>query len=212
MPGLGRSTTADWDVEGTPDRVQRSTFEVRRIRLGFDTSWHGLDTEFSVDPLDGDGYWLKDARVDWRSARWMRVRGGQFKLPGGREYATTTRRLGFLERSPLSESLAAGRDVGAEVNLRPSRTIETELGLFAGDGAGRDDRAGLTAAGRASFEPIKHLDLGGYFSIGQLRPALDAEPATGVNGRSTSSFRFFDRLLILAGQKVSYSQAPVAMR
>jgi phosphate-selective porin len=187
---------ADWDLPAETARLQRSDLEVRRARVGFDASWRQMRFEFSVDPLDEDGTWLKDARVEMRPSRWLRVHGGQFKLPGGREYATSTRRLGFLERSPLSESLAAGRDLGAQVELRPPGPAQFELGLFAGDGWGRQDRSNVTFAGRGSVEPRRRVDLGGYFSIGRTRAGLDSDPANGINGRSPASFRFFDRLYV----------------
>lgn len=193
---LDSRSFADWDLVGSEPRLQREAFEVRRARLGLDLSWRAWRGELSVDPLDEDGTWLKDARAEVRPARWLRVHGGQFKLPGGREYGTSTRRLGFLERSMLSESLAAGRDLGGLVELRPGRGVQAEIGLFAGDGRGREERAGLTSAARIGWQARRRLDLGGSLSIGRVRAGADADATNGINGRSTTSYRFFDRLYV----------------
>lgn len=187
---------AHWDLEAGLPRVQRRELELRRARVGFDASWRQLRTEFSVDPFDEDGSWLKDARLELRPRRVLRLHAGHFKLPGGREYATSTRRLGFLERSSLSESLAAGRDLGGQIEWRPTGRVQVDLGAFAGDGTGREDRAGGTLAGRVALEPARDTDLGAYFSLGRTRAGLDTDAPNGINGRTAASFRFFDRLYV----------------
>jgi hypothetical protein len=189
----------DWDLPDDAPRLERDAAEVRRLRAGGEASWRSLSVELSVDPFDEDGAAVKDARADVRVRPWLRLRTGQFKLPGGREYDTSPRRLGFLERSALS-SVSAGRDLGVQVALRPRGALDLELGVFAGDGRGREDRSGVTAAGRLSWEGRKHLDLGAYLSLCDLDAVPDSESPTGINGRSSSGWRFFDRLYV-AGRR-----------
>jgi phosphate-selective porin len=137
-----------WSLDPDDTRLRRDTFEVRRVRAGVDGTWKDLRFELSVDPVEWNEPPIQDAWIEWRPSRTLRLRGGQFKLPGGREYGTSSRRLGFLERSPLSESLAAGRDTGTQADLRIGRGWHAEVGVFLGDGRGREHRGGTTVASR----------------------------------------------------------------
>jgi hypothetical protein len=189
-------TYSDWDVTEESQRLEREEIEVRRLRAGVEGSWRRASFELKVDPFDEDGVFVKDALVDLRARKWLRLRGGHFKLPGGREYHTSPRALGFLERSPLSASLSAGRDLGAQVELRSGANVRAEVGLFAGDGLGRQSRAGLTAAGRVGWRPLGKLDLGASASLSRVDGVADSEQENGLNGRSVTGYRFFDRLYV----------------
>ncbi len=190
----------DWPSGDLDGRRQRDAFEVRRIRAGVDASWRQWRFEFSIDPMDWNEPPIQDAWAQYRLARAVRIRGGQFKLPGGREYGTASRRLGFLERSPLTDSLSAGRDLGAQADLRLGRRVQIEVGGFAGDGQGREHRSGPTMASRAQWTIVPSLEVAAYGSLGTVEGVADVEGPTGPNGRATSSFRFFDRVYV-AGRR-----------
>ncbi len=186
----------DWGEATESPRLGFTTWAVRRLRVGGDARWRGLRMELTVDPFDDDGLWVKDARLEVRPRPWLRLHAGQFKLPAGREYESSTRRLGFLERSVLSDSLAAARDLGAMVELRGPRRITFSVGAFAGDGLGREDRSGATTAARVEWTPLKDLSVALYGSAGRTSAGADDDPANGINARSSSGFRFFDRLYV----------------
>ncbi|MEQ1575934.1 MAG: porin, partial [Vicinamibacterales bacterium] len=139
----------DWNVVPGTGRLNRATAEVRRVRAGVDGRWRRLTFELSVDPQDDDGVFVKDAYAQVQFSRAFRIRAGQFKVPGTRDYDVSARRIDFLERTPLASSLGVGRDVGARLDGRRG-PMRYDVGLFAGDGVGRDDRAGVTAAARVS--------------------------------------------------------------
>ncbi len=185
-----------WDLDPSDTRLRRETFEVRRVRVGLDGAWRALRFELSVDPVEWNEPPVQDAWVEWRAGGVVRLRGGQFKLPGGREYDTSSRRLGFLERSPLSNSLAAGRDTGTQVDVRLGRQWQAQAGVFAGDGRGREHRGGPTVASRVQWRPMTALSVGVYGTLGQIDSVPDAADPTSVNGRATSSYRFFDRVYV----------------
>jgi phosphate-selective porin len=187
---------SDWDLASGSSRLQHGEAELRRLRVGVEGSWREASFELSADPFDEDGVFIKDARVDLRLRDWARLRGGHFKLPGGREYATSSRRLGFLERSALSESLSAGRDLGGLLDLRLGAKVRLDLGLFAGDGLGRQDRAGLTSAGRVSFNPFGKMDLGASASLSGVAGVADSDQENSINGWSSTGYRLFDRLYV----------------
>lgn len=159
----------------------RATFEVRRGRVGGEARWRWLRAELDVDPLDGE-QWLKDAYLELRPWRRLRVRGGWQKLPTlpGREIGAA--RIDFIERSIADDQLAPGRDVGLSLRARMSR-VELVLGAFAGDGYRERHRAGFTMAARLEVEPLRRLVLGGLGTTSDV-PDSVVPKGRGVEGPS----------------------------
>ncbi|HYB95236.1 MAG TPA: porin [Vicinamibacterales bacterium] len=184
----------DWGVRpGTP-RLERDTLAIRRLRGGVDGAWRNTSFELSVDPFDDEDNIIKDAYLQLALKARHRIRVGQFKIPGSREYDTTARRTDFLERSILAAELAAGRDIGVRIDGR-LRSFRYEAGVFAGDGVGRRERAGVTIAGRGRWEPIRGLELAMFGSIGDTT-ADETAAANGLDGRSAAGYRFFERVYV----------------
>lgn len=188
----------DWpeEPEAGTSALTRPNVEVRRLRAGLEGRWRRWSLELDLDPFDEDeDSFVKDAYVGWRFSRAVRLRAGKFKLPGSPEYLTPARNTDLMERTALAGSIAAGRDVGFRVDGRVGR-FDYQAGLFAGDGQGREERAGFTTAGSLRFEPVKHVTVGGYFSESDLQPVDDTEGPNGFNGRAPSSYRFFSRMYV----------------
>lgn len=186
----------DWTVATGSGRLEYETVAVRRLRAGIDGRWRRVAFEFTVDPMDDlDDTLVKDAYLQIRVTRAVRLRGGQFKLPGSREYGTSARSLDFLERSAFAQSIAPGRDLGGMVFGELGRRFSYEAGLFAGDGNGRNSRSGITAASRVGWNGPRGVELGGWFAEGRTT-AVDTESANGLEGRSPSGYRFFERLYV----------------
>lgn len=201
----------DWPVTPGSGRLTYDTLEVRRARLGVDGSWGRLSYELTVDPQDLDDTFVRDAYGRWRFTRAFQLQVGQFKVPGSREYLASARNMDFMERSALAQLAAPGRDVGAMVQGDMGR-VAYQAGVFAGDGRGRGSRADLTSASRVVWNPPGDLEFGGSFSVGQTS-AVDADPANGIEGRTTSGYRFFDRvyvdgLRVRMGGDVAWSPGP----
>ncbi len=200
-----------WDATPGTGRLNRATAEIRRARVGLEGSWRRISFEVSVDPRDDDGVFVKDAYAQFRVNRELRLRVGQFKIPGTREYDGSARRLDFLDRTPLTESLAVRRDIGARADGRLGR-VGYEFGLFAGDGVGRDARAGVTAAGRVTWQVNRDLQFGGSVSDGRTH-AVESDDPNGLQGRSPSGYRFLDSVYVQgqrfrAGGDVEWSPGP----
>jgi phosphate-selective porin len=186
----------DWTVATGSGRLEYETFAVRRLRAGIDGQWRRMAFEFTVDPMDDlDDTLIKDAYIQFRLTRALRLRGGQFKLPGSREYGTSARSLDFLERSAFAQSIAPGRDIGGMAFGELGRRFAYEAGLFAGDGNGRNSRAGITTAGRVVWNGPRGVELAASLAEGRTT-AVDTEPANGLEGRSQSGYRFFERLYV----------------
>jgi phosphate-selective porin len=161
-----------------------------------DGRWRRLSFEVAVDPQDvDDDTVVKDAYGQFRFSRALRLRVGQFKLPGGREYATSARTADFVERSALSHSADSSRDLGGMLTGELGKRLDYEVGVFAGDGRGRASRAGVTGAGRIAWKAAKDLEIATSSSVGRTS-AHDDEPANGLGGRTPSGYRFFDRLYV----------------
>jgi phosphate-selective porin len=185
----------DWDVTPGSGRLNLGTFDIRRARVGIDGRFRQVTFELTVDPEDDDGVLVKDAYAQLRVSRAIRIRAGQFKLPGGREYQTSARNIDFMERAALAGSVTPGRDIGAMLTGEIGPRFDYQAGLFAGDGNGRGERARMTGAARAAWELTNDLQIAGTMSEGRTA-AADADPANGLDGRSASGYRFFERVYV----------------
>ena len=185
----------DWSIPTGTGRLNHDTFEIRRARVGTEGRWRGVSFEVTVDPGDDDGVFVKDAYAEVRVSRAIRLRAGQFKVPGTREYATSARSTDFMERAALADWLAAGRDIGGMMRGDVGQRFSYEAGLFVGDGNGRGSRAGTTGAGRGVWNLPNGFEVGGTFSMGRV-DAVDTEAANGLVGRASSGYRFFEEVYV----------------
>jgi hypothetical protein len=155
-----------WVLAGDRADDVRPSFEVRRWRLGGQARWRRLRAELDLDPLDGQ-QWLKDAYVELRAARQLRLRAGWHKLPTlpGREVGAA--RTDFIERSIAADRLSPARDVGVSLRARlPGAALE--VGAYAGDAFRERHRAGFTLAGRLEVQPLRGLVLGVLGTTGEI--------------------------------------------
>jgi phosphate-selective porin len=185
----------DWPTVPGTGRLVYDTFEVRRARVGVDGRWgRRFSYEVTVDPQDLDDTFVRDAYGRWRFSRQLEVQAGQFKIPGSREFLTSGRNLDFMERAALAQFAAPGRDIGAMVAGDLGR-VEYQTGVFAGDGRGRASRAELTSASRVVWDAVPNVDIAGTLTVGRTS-AVDADPANGIEGRTSNGYRFFDRVYV----------------
>lgn len=192
-------------------RLAFDTFEIRRLRAGIDGQWRGVRFEFTIDPRDLDGTFVKDAYVEFRPGSYE-IRLGQFKPPSTRDYGTSARRLDFLERSALGRALTAQRDIGVALHGDIGQKFDYDVGFFAGDNNGSTRRSDLTGAGRLEWEPEPNLVLAVYGSEGHLT-AVDTDPENGLEGRLSSGYRFFESVYVQGrrtrlGGDVEWSPGP----
>jgi hypothetical protein len=184
----------DWPVTPGSGRLNLDTFQVRRARVGVDGRLGRVSYELTVDPQDLDDTFVRDAFGRWRFSRVFELQAGQFKVPGGREYQESARTLDFMERPALAQMASAGRDLGA-MALGDLGRVEYQIGVFAGDGRGRGSRAKLTSAGRVVWQLMRDVEVAGSASIGRTE-AADELAANGLDGRTSSGYRFFDRVYV----------------
>lgn len=180
--------------------LRADEFEWRRARIGLEGEWRRFSFEVDVDPAFDEGDELKDAWADLRLARWLRVRGGNTKVPVSPEFLTSPAKTDFVERAAVVDSLGPSRDWGVMLHGEISRAVEYQAGVFDGDARVSDGRAGTTVAGRLVLKPARWLELGGSWSQGDVEaspagPGLDPEPK-GLSGRSVTGYRFFPPVFV----------------
>jgi len=181
--------------------AEPKTSELRRLRIGVEGKWKRLSFQVDVDPrkerpedtVEGAHY-LKNAYLELRLAKALRIRGGHFKLPFSPEFLTSAAKTDFGERSMLVDALGLDRDWGG-VALGEIGRVRYEAGVFQGDGWRTHQRAGTTGAARVEVTPLTGLDFGTSYDEGRVEAddeALSARPK-GFSARGPGGFRFSAR-------------------
>jgi phosphate-selective porin OprO/OprP len=196
--------------------------ELRRARFGIEGQWNRLSFEATVDVMEdsADAQYLKDAYLDFKVSKGLRVRAGHFKLPISPEYLTSYGKSDFMERTMLATALAPSRDLGVMLHGDFGQRVAYQAGVFAGDGRTEDSRAGTTGAARLVVTPAKGLDLGASGSIGSVEadPTTSVEPVPkGFEARGPSGYKYFgakfvDGERVRAGLDAAYQSGPLVFK
>jgi phosphate-selective porin len=183
--------------------------------------------EFEVErEIDADGGW-RDAFVDVRAARGLRVRAGHFRVPFSREQLTGAGSLDFIDRSRVADQLAPGRSAGVALHGRVlRRVVGYEAGAFVGDGTRRGSLAVSptgepTMAGRLTIRPqgaARRAGSLGDLEIGVAAATTDAQEArASLRGRLTTKDVFFAPVLVSGrrlrvGGDLDWRPGPLGLR
>ena len=140
-------------------RVRRAKTELRgwvwkkTLTYELQLSWAGPEPGASTQTPLEDLVLTWDASGDGR----FRLRGGQFKVPLGRQEMTTSSGLQFVDRDILSGEFTRGRDLGLQVDgLVAGRKLEYAAGVFNGNPASRlgNDNRAFQYNARVVFHPF----------------------------------------------------------
>jgi phosphate-selective porin OprO/OprP len=182
-----------------PDPSEAASVDLGRKRLGVEGEIHN-DVEFQVEAeLQNHDPW-RDVYADFKRYDAVRVRGGHFKLPFGRDELTGPTHLDFMFRSLAATHLAPGRDTGVMVHGRVvDKTISYEAGVFNHDGknarTSNPDKVygGQTIAARVTYEPLRavknantDLSVGAAFTTSEV-----PEGIAGLRGLMVYGQKFF---------------------
>jgi len=141
------------------DDTLATTFDIRRLRLGFE-GFLFRDIDYSIEVnIDEDEVELIYAYFNFAFIPWPNLRTGQFKDPFSYEVLYPEKYLDFVERSHIATSVAPAEDIGVMVhNLgNPYEGIfEYGLGVFNGEGIHLNDEANsdMEVAGRVAVLPF----------------------------------------------------------
>jgi hypothetical protein len=148
--------------------ASKPSFKIRRAKTEIEgwLVWKELTYQFQVgwagsDSGAGEGTTfsgLEDAYLDWDISRrgLMHVRGGQFKVPFGRQEFTSSEKQQFVDRSILSAEFTKSRDVGVMAwGATAQSRLAWAVGAFNGNQRNRpaNDNSKLQWNARLTFQP-----------------------------------------------------------
>jgi phosphate-selective porin OprO/OprP len=140
-------------------RIRRAKTELtgwvwrKTLTYELQLSWAGPEPGASTQTPLEDLTLTWDATGDGR----LRLTGGQFKVPLGRQEMTSSAYLQFVDRDILSGEFTRGRDVGLMVDgLIGGGKIEYAAGMFNGNPASRlgNDNTAYQYNARVVFQPF----------------------------------------------------------
>jgi len=190
----------------------KASFKIRRAKVqlsGF-LLWPELTYEFQVGWAGSDAgvaegttfSGLEDAYLDWDVSKkgLLRIRGGQFKVPFGRQEFTSSERQQFVDRSILSFELTKSRDVGVMLwGATEKSRFAWALGAFNGNQRNRpaNDNGKLQWNARATFQPWGDVRYSEADFESKDHPLLAVEGEFEHNDRHgvTNANDFKDRIL-----------------
>ena len=164
--GLNLSTTTQIrftdDMPGDPNATSIGSFRIRRVKTKFD-GWiyrRYLTYDLQINFADPNNSILDDADINYdvtRGRKEFQIKGGQFKVPFGRQELTTDGYLQFVDRSIVSDEFEKSRDIGFQLwGQTPKGTIEWRGGAF--NGAGRNktvnDNGKYQYDARVTWQPL----------------------------------------------------------
>jgi phosphate-selective porin OprO/OprP len=183
------------------DETLSSTFDIRRLRLGFEGfMWKDVGYTLEVN-IDEDEVELIYAYLNFGYIPWASLRVGQFKEPFSYETLYPEKFLDFVERANIVTSVSPAEDIGVMVhNLgKPYADIfEYGVGVFNGEGINQNDAENddFEVAARVGVLPFAH----GSEWLKKTKLAANAtyagnqEDASGFRARTAERFELFPRL------------------
>ena len=217
------TSKVDLTVLAAPDMDPDARMDQRRIGIDgrlFDVIGFQVEREIG----DENQPW-RDVFAEFRQWRAMRVRGGRFKVPFGRERLTSISDLDFARRSIATEALTPGRDTGVELNGRVlGRAVNYQAGVFQHDGdvsrGGTDAPAGRTVAARivsmpfarAASRTLQRLEVGLSMATGDV-----PQGRNGLRARTSNDYEAIDPVYV-AGTRLrlaadaALTQGPVSIK
>ncbi|MDF1562446.1 MAG: porin [Deltaproteobacteria bacterium] len=128
---------ARFATEIVEDADPEAAFSIPRARVTLKGKhWAGkVSTKLQLDFGKG-GAALKDALVDFKASKSLKVAVGQYKKPFSRQQLTSSGKLAFVDRAITDKAFGAGRDIGLMLHndFSKSPTFEWAAGVFNGTG------------------------------------------------------------------------------
>jgi phosphate-selective porin OprO/OprP len=206
------------------DETLATTFDIRRLRLGFE-GFLFKDIHYSLEVnFDEDETELIYAYLDFGHIPSARLRIGQFKEPFSYEVLYPEKYLDFIERANIVSAVGPAESIGAMVHNfgRPlGGKFEYGLGVFNGNGVHLNDEENndMEVAARLALLPFA----GGLEWLQKLRLAgnvtyvREQERGFGFRARTAEKFEFFPRLAVegsrmRVGGDLQWFSGPVSLK
>ena len=155
-----RFTDENREVEpaGDPDR---GSFRIRRMRTKFEGWAYTKDLTYELQfDTAVESNLLQDANVNYdftHGTKLFQLKGGQFKVPFGRQQLTSSGNQQFVDRSIASDRFARGRDIGLQAwGLPAGGKLDWRVGVFNGNGrtVSRNDNDDYQLNARLTWQPF----------------------------------------------------------
>jgi phosphate-selective porin OprO/OprP len=137
------------------------SFRIRRAKTKFE-GWvytKDLTYDFQLNFADSANV-LEDAAVNYdftKGRKTFQVRGGQYKVPFGRQELTSSGSQQFVDRALVTNRFARGRDIGLQLWGTPAAgKLDWRVGIFNGNGrtVSRNDNDSFQTNARLTFQPL----------------------------------------------------------
>jgi hypothetical protein len=190
-PGLTVQLRTQVDSRDATSGVRElaATVEARRIRPTLSGTLLTLDLRyyFQLSTAPGSLEFM-DLYLDYRLARWLQLRAGQWKIPFTRYRIGSYKELGLAEWAIVTRFFGAERQLGLALHNgyeAPGARLEYELGVFSGPNARASHAIGVADAyGEKVGNPS---DLASPAPRAELHPELVAHVAWLSAGMSPST-------------------------
>jgi len=209
----------NFQAEGIPDG-----FDIRRARLDIRgdilPTWeYRLQVDFAVVPK------VLDAYAGFKPYSFLKIQGGQFKLPISAENLMASHKMEFIDRAQVVEAMTSrsrdilgsnnGRDVGVMAYgslLKHNERFlaEYSMGIFNGQGANITDKnEAKDFCGRLLLHPIAGLDIGGSYYNGYDYMIVKPDTGNFIRIRYAGEAAWSFKRIILRGEYISGDDGPV---
>jgi len=186
-----------------------NSFDIRRARLSLKGELNQKIAYLFQADFAGSAAKLLDATVEYKISKFLKLTGGQFKIPFSLENITTDTKLETINLSQVVEALAArsndiignqnGRDVGVQIGGEINK-FSFATAIVNGSGINvADTNKQKDLVGRIIISPIKELSLGGSFYQG--RYALNSS-REGERNRTGLEFTYIVDQFDLKGEYI----------
>ncbi len=140
---------------------RQGSFRIRRAKTKFDGWFYTKDLTYEVQLNWADVVnALEDANLQFdmtRGKKLFMIKGGQFKVPFGRQQLTSSGSQQFVDRALVSDLFARGRDIGVQLwGLPFNEKVDWRIGIFNGNGRNvtLNDNADYQFDARVTFQPF----------------------------------------------------------
>lgn len=201
------------------DKSIKDTFDIRRARLDIKSDVterfdYRTQIEFGGTSTTNQVF-LLDGTIGYKVTPYLKLTGGQFKIPFSQENLTSSPKLETMNRSQVVEALVArGADVignqnGRDIGLQASGSFlpikdtyflfDYAVGVLNGAGINKtDNNEQKDFVGRLVFRPIKDLSVGSSFYAGRS----GVSTARGDRDRIGAEFAYVHDPFSLKGEYI----------
>jgi phosphate-selective porin OprO/OprP len=156
-----RFTDENLGDNSATSQPERGSFRIRRGKTKFEGWAYTKDLTYELQLNWPDtANPLEDANVNYdftKGKKLFQLKGGQYKVPFGRQELTSSGSQQFVDRALVSNRFARGRDIGLQAwGLPAGGKLDWRIGIFNGNGrtVSRNDNDEYQVNARLAWQPF----------------------------------------------------------